>query len=127
MSPGFILSFAAAIASTLIMGLLYWLSGVHQRCRFSIIGISIVGAFCHNMVQLAMAYLILIKHSGIFVFFPWLSIGSLATGWVVGIVAGGVCRQLAKASESELTASPRKVRDKNCGCFGSGHTGSHLR
>jgi heptaprenyl diphosphate synthase len=103
MSPGFFLSFAAAIASTLIMGLLYWLSGVHQRCRFSIIGISIVGAFCHNMVQLALAYLILIKHSGIFVFFPWLSIGSLATGWVVGIVAGGVCRQLAKTSEFETS------------------------
>jgi uncharacterized membrane protein/energy-coupling factor transporter transmembrane protein EcfT len=101
MSPGFILSFAAAIASTLIMGLLYWLSGVHQRCRFSIIGISIIGAFCHNMVQLALAYLILIKHSGIFVFFPWLSIGSLATGWVVGIVAGDVCRQIAKASTLE--------------------------
>lgn len=100
LSPGFILSFAAAIVSTLIMGLLYWLSGVHRRCRFSIIGISIVGAFCHNMVQLALAYLILIKHSGIFIFFPWLSIGSLATGWVVGIVAGGVCRQLAKASTS---------------------------
>ena len=103
MSPGFILSCAAAIASTLIIGLLYWLSGVHQRCRFSIIGISIVGAFCHNMVQLGLAYFILIKHSGIFVFFPWLSIGSLATGWVVGIVAGGVCRQLAKASESETS------------------------
>lgn len=98
MSPGFILSFGAAVASTLIMGMFYWLSGILPRCRFSIIGISIVGAFCHNMVQLALAYLILVKHSGIFVFFPWLSIGALATGWVVGIVAGGVCRQVAKAS-----------------------------
>jgi heptaprenyl diphosphate synthase len=103
MSPGFILSLAAAIASTLMMGLFYWLSGVHQRCRFSIIGISIVGAFCHNMVQLALAYFLLIKHSGIFVFLPWLSIGSLATGWVVGIVAGDVCRQLAKASAPEAS------------------------
>jgi heptaprenyl diphosphate synthase len=106
MSPGFILSFAAAIASTLMMGLLYWLSGVQRLCRFSIIGISILGAFCHNMVQLALAYLLLVKHSGIFVFFPWLSIGSLATGWVVGTVAGGVCRQLAKASESETSETP---------------------
>ncbi len=103
LSPGFILSFAAAIASTLVMGLFYWLSGFHQRCRFSIIGISIVGAFCHNMVQLGLAYFLLVKHSGIFVFFPWLSIGSLATGWVVGIVAGGVCRQLANASPTETS------------------------
>lgn len=112
MSPGFILSFSAAIASTLIMGLFYWLSGLNARFRFSIIGISIVGAFCHNMVQLVLAYFLLVKHSGIFVFFPWLSIGALATGWVVGIVAGGVCRQLAKASAPEIsenTSTPLQV------------------
>ncbi len=112
MSPGFILSFSAAIASTLIMGLFYWLSGLNARFRFSIIGISIVGAFCHNMVQLVLAYFLLVKHSGIFVFFPWLSIGALATGWVVGIVAGGVCRQLAKASApepSENKSTPLQV------------------
>ncbi len=112
MSPGFILSFAAAIASTLVMGLFYWLSGIHVRYRFSIVGISIVGAFCHNMVQLVLAYFLLVKHSGIFVFFPWLSIGALATGWVVGIVAGGVCRQLAKApapKTSESTSTSLQV------------------
>jgi heptaprenyl diphosphate synthase len=106
MSPGFILSFSAAIASTLIMGLFYWLSGLNALFRFSIIGISIVGAFCHNMVQLFLAYFLLVKHSGIFVFFPWLSIGALATGWVVGIVAGGVCRQLANVSATETAENP---------------------
>ena len=106
MSPGFILSFSAAIVSTLIMGLFYWLSGLNARFRFSIIGISIVGAFCHNMVQLFLAYFLLVKHSGIFVFFPWLSIGALATGWVVGIVAGSVCRQLASVSATESVENP---------------------
>jgi len=109
LSPGFILSFAAAIASTLIMGLFYWISGTHQRLRFSIIGISIVGAFCHNMVQLGLAYFLLVKHSGIFVFFPWLSIGSLATGWVVGIVAGGVCRQLSNVSALETSENTSRT------------------
>ena len=89
MSPTFILSFAGAVTSTLIMGFFYWLSGVHRRFRFSIIGLSIIGAFCHNLVQLYLAYLLLVKHEGIFVFFPWLSIGAVATGWVVGVVAGG--------------------------------------
>jgi heptaprenyl diphosphate synthase len=114
MSPTFILSFSGAVLSTLIMGLFYWLSGVHRRFRLSIIGISIIGAFCHNLVQLYLAYLLLVKHEGIFVFFPWLSIGAVATGWVVGVVAGGVCRRLteipqqktlqevAAASESEM-------------------------
>ena len=109
MSPGFILSFAAAVSSTLIMGFFYWLSGLHARYRFSIIGISIVGAFCHNMVQLGMAYFLLVKHGGIFVFFPWLSIGALATGWVVGVVAGGVCRRLAGTSASTTSEAVSPV------------------
>ncbi|MEE4607216.1 MAG: Gx transporter family protein [Desulfobacteraceae bacterium] len=101
MSPTFILSFTGAVLSTLIMGFFYWLSGVHRQFRLSIIGISIIGAFCHNLVQLYLAYLLLVKHEGIFVFFPWLSIGAVATGWVVGVVAGGVCRRLAEIPQQD--------------------------
>lgn len=98
MSPTFILSFTGAVVSTLIMGFFYWLSGIHRYFRLSIIGISIIGAFSHNLVQLYMAYLLLVKHSGVFVFFPWLSIGAVATGWVVGVVAGRVCRRLSETT-----------------------------
>lgn len=96
LSPGFILSFSGAVISTLIMGFFYWLSGLHQRCQLSIIGLSIVGALTHNLVQLYLAYFLLIKNSGIFIFLPWLMIGALATGWVVGVVTGGVCRKLTE-------------------------------
>ncbi len=106
MSPTFILSFAGAVASTLIMGFFYWLSGFNRRFRLSIIGISIIGAFSHNLVQLYLAYLLLVKHEGIFVFFPWLSIGAVATGWVVGVVAGGVCRRLADIPALDM---PEKI------------------
>ena len=106
MSPTFILSFAGAVVSTLIMGFFYWLSGFHRRFRLSIIGISIIGAFSHNLVQLYLAYLLLVKHEGIFVFFPWLSIGAVATGWVVGVVAGGVCRRLADIPTQDM---PEKI------------------
>ncbi|MFC1815626.1 Gx transporter family protein [Thermodesulfobacteriota bacterium] len=102
MSPGFILSLSGAVISTLIMGFFYWLSGLHPRYRLSIIGISIIGAFSHNMVQLYLAYLLLVKHEGIFVFLPWLSIGAVATGWVVGMVAGGVCRKLAEVPKPDM-------------------------
>jgi heptaprenyl diphosphate synthase len=94
MSPTFILSLGGAVVSTLVMGFFYWLSGLSRYSRLSIIGISIIGAFVHNLVQLNLAYLLLVKHAGIFVFLPWLSIGSVATGWVVGVVAGGVCQRL---------------------------------
>ena len=102
MSPTFILSFSAAVISTLVMGFFYWLSGLHDRCRFSVIGISIIGAFTHNMVQLSLAYLLLVKHGGIFVFFPWLAYGAVAPGWLVGVVTGGVCRRLAESSSEKM-------------------------
>ena len=94
MSPAFILSFSGALISTLIMGLFYWLSRFHSRYRLSIVGISMVGAVSHNIVQLYLAYLILVRHGGIFVFFPWLCIGAVFTGWVTGVIAGRVCLEL---------------------------------
>lgn len=104
MSPTFILSFSAALASTATMGLFHRLSVIRWRYGFSIIGISIAGALTHNLVQLFLAYLILVKHTGIFVLFPWLAIGAVATGWITGLVAGGVCRRLAEGPAA--TASP---------------------
>ena len=99
MSPGFILSFSGAVISTMIMGLLLRLSDRYPNYGFSLIGISIAGAFTHNMVQLCLAYFILIRHSGIFLFFPWLSIGAVVMGYLVGITAGGVCRILENPGE----------------------------
>jgi heptaprenyl diphosphate synthase len=103
MSPAFILSFSGAVISTLLMGFFYWLSSFNNRYRLSLIGISIIGAFSHNMVQLYLAYLILVKHGGIFVFLPWLSMGSVATGWVIGVVTGGVCRKLKAIQKEEAS------------------------
>jgi len=91
MSPTFILSFSAALASTLVMGFLFWLSGFRGRYRFSIVGISIFGALTHNMVQLYLAYLILVRHRGIFVFLPWLAVGAVVTGLITGMVSRSVC------------------------------------
>jgi uncharacterized membrane protein/energy-coupling factor transporter transmembrane protein EcfT len=103
MSPTFILSFSGGIISTLVMGLFFWLSGFHRRYRLSIIGISVVGALTHNIVQIFLAYFILVKHPGIFVLFPWLSIGAVFMGWVTGFAAGGVCRKL-KQMQGEKVA-----------------------
>lgn len=103
MSPTFILSFSAALASTATMGLFHRFSVLRRRYGFSIIGISIAGALTHNLVQLFLAYLILVKHTGIFVLFPWLAIGAVGTGWITGLVAGGVCRRL---EEPAATAAP---------------------
>jgi heptaprenyl diphosphate synthase len=102
MSPTFVLSLSGALISTLVMGFLYWLAGFNKVYRLSIIGISIVGALVHNLVQLYLAYLILVKHGGIFIFLPWLCIGAVVMGWVTGAVAGGVCRRLEKIQKKEM-------------------------
>jgi heptaprenyl diphosphate synthase len=94
MSPTFILSLAGAIISTLVMGILFRISRLRFRYGFSIIGISIAGALTHNMVQLALAYLLLVRHTGVFVFFPFLCYGAVGMGWITGIAAAGVCRRL---------------------------------
>ena len=107
MSPGFILSFAAGVMSTLTMGFLYWLAHVWKQRLFSIVGISVAGALVHNIVQLGLAYLILVKHAGIFIFLPWLSIGAVFIGWFTGVVSGKICLKL-KETEGRRVASKVK-------------------
>jgi heptaprenyl diphosphate synthase len=106
MSPTFILSFLAAVVSSLVMGLLYWMSGFHRTYRFSLIGISILGALSHNMVQLFLAYLLLVKHRGIFVFAPWLCIGAVFMGLITGVVARKVCIKLKESPKQDANAEP---------------------
>ncbi len=107
MSPTFILSFSAGLISTLLMGFLYWVSSLHKQYRLSIVGISIASALVHNMVQLYLAYLLLVKHPGIFVFFPWLCIGALFMGWVTGIAAGKICLKLQEIQGQEIPEQKR--------------------
>lgn len=113
MSPTFILSFSGSLVSTLCMGLFYWLFCGQRRCRLSIVGLSILGAVAHNFTQLYLAYLILIKHPGIFMFWPWLAIGAVIMGWITGVVAGDVCRRLkdSKVEQSSLSGGKRKQTD----------------
>ncbi len=100
MSPAFILSFSAGVVSTFVMGFFYWLSCLYKRRRISIVGISVLGALAHNLTQLYLAYLILVKHPGIFVFVPWLCIGAVVMGWLTGVLSGQVCLKISQIRES---------------------------
>ena len=64
--------------------------------RISLISISIAGALTHNLVQIFLAYLLLIRHKGMFMFVPWLCVGAVATGWLSGTIAAATCRTLNK-------------------------------
>ncbi|MEJ2639172.1 MAG: Gx transporter family protein [Desulfosarcinaceae bacterium] len=95
LSPGFILSFSGGCASITAAGILQCISDRVGWLRVSPIGLGIAGAFVHNMVQLGLAYLLLMHHPGIFFLVPWLSLGSVVLGTLSGVLAVAVLNQLA--------------------------------
>ena len=82
-SPAFALGFSGGTLAVLMM----WLFLRSFKDRFSPIGISVIGAVAHNIGQLLIAHLFLIKHSSIWNFLPFMIISSIFTGSLVGIVA----------------------------------------
>jgi heptaprenyl diphosphate synthase len=95
LSPGFILSFSGGCASITVAGLLQRISDRIPPLRISPVGLGIAGAFVHNMVQLGLAYLLLIHHPGIFFLVPWLSFGAVILGAFSGYLAATVLKHLA--------------------------------
>lgn len=76
---GLLLSFSGGMISTLIMILLF----LTLSNYLSIIGVSVAGAAVHNAVQLAVAFL-LVHHTALFYYLPYLVLISLPTGIFVG-------------------------------------------
>ena len=113
LSPGFILSFAAGCASISAAGLLSLISARHPFCRISPIGLSIAGAFIHNMVQIYLAYLILFNHPGIFFLIPWLAFGSVILGGFSGFITAGIIKQLRQKTKAVSVAIHPEPAYKN--------------
>lgn len=126
LSPTFVLSICGGLFSALAMGLLLPFSRRRRRIGFSIIGISIAGALVHNVVQLYLAYLILVRHGGVFAFLPWLCYGAVGMGWITGAVAGGVCRRLESGSvRSPLSGEETESTSTQMGAFQPGDAFLH--
>lgn len=92
LTPGFILSFFSAAASTLVMWALWRFSARFPAWGLSLIGISVASAVAHNASQLGLAYLLMVRHPSIFYFAPWLAISGVVMGWLTGLVAAEVVR-----------------------------------
>lgn len=90
LSPTFILSLCAGLGSTGIMGVAY-----RYAKFFSPIGISVLGGFTHNLIQLYVAYLLIIKHAEIFYLFPVLSVFGMLTGFFNGWIVVGLHQYVA--------------------------------
>ena len=69
-----------------------------QVPKFSLIGVSVVGAVCHNIGQIIMACIIM--ETNIIVYYlPFLLVSATLTGVVIGIVVGLVVKRFEKNSK----------------------------
>lgn len=93
-SPAFVLSLAGGSAAIIAMGAVHRLGGG----IFSEIGISIIGAVCHNAAQLLAAYLLLIRHEGILLLLPLMILSATATGFINGLCARVVVKHFRPAA-----------------------------
>ncbi|MFB0527187.1 MAG: Gx transporter family protein [bacterium] len=102
-TPGFFLSFSGALMSALVMGGVYGLGRIGKGnpssqypFGFSIMGLSILGAVSHNLTQLFVAYIFLIRHKGVFLILPFLIVAAVVTGFITGYGANYLSREMRK-------------------------------
>ncbi len=88
--PTFWLGLSAGITSTLAMGgLIYFFPR-----KFSLIGVSLLGAYVHNLTQLTVASLLIIRHPGLIKLLPILLATALISGFITGSVATFIIEKL---------------------------------
>lgn len=98
--------FAVGFLFTGAFGILYSLAGgllslfvmviVKNAKIFSVVGVSLAGGVAHNLGQLIAATLI-VSNIKLFVYFPVLIFSGMASGIVIGIVAGLILTKLEHA------------------------------
>ncbi len=82
LNPVFWFALGGGVVATGTMGAVKrWARGV------SIVGNSMVGAFAHNITQLLLAYFLLVRRAGLFALFPYLTLVSVISGFLVGILS----------------------------------------
>ncbi len=90
LTPGFFLSLSGGVLATALMILARRLAGE----RLSPIGVSLLGAAGHATGQLLCAWLLLVRHAGLWTLFPPLLLFALGAGLVNGLAADLVIRHL---------------------------------
>ncbi len=89
LQPVFFMALGGGIVATLGMSLL-----LRSPKLFSILGVSIAGAFLKNITQLALAGFIFIQTNSIFSLLPLFMLSSIPAGVIVGIVAMWTVKKL---------------------------------
>lgn len=84
-----IYSLAGAVVSLIVMSVIKKIGG------FSIIGVSMAGAVCHNMGQVMVA-IIVVENVSVIYYVPALLVAGIITGAVIGIISKRVLSVIKK-------------------------------
>lgn len=82
-TPVFVFALTGGLVSTVVMAM----TARVRPGTFGPVGISVMGAVSHNIIQLIVAYLFFIKSAEIFIFIPVFVLTGIVTGNVTGLVA----------------------------------------
>jgi len=81
-TPVFVLALTGGVVSTLVMAVVY-----KSTRAFGPVGISVLGAVSHNVIQLAVAYFLFLQVGELFIFLPVYILAGIATGTLTGLVS----------------------------------------
>lgn len=90
LTPVFVFALAGGIVSVLVMGF-----ALRSLKVFGPVGVSVLGAVSHNVIQLVVAYLLFVKSSELFIFIPVFVITGVVTGALTGLVSAIICEKMA--------------------------------
>jgi heptaprenyl diphosphate synthase len=96
LGPAFMLSLGGGISSTLSMGIIVSLS----PRLFSTIGLSIIGAFFHNITQLFLAYFLFVQRiEAILLITPFIILLGTLTGTINGFLSDILMKNLKNSGQ----------------------------
>jgi heptaprenyl diphosphate synthase len=96
LGPAFILSLAGGMSSALSMGIIVSLSPV----LFSTVGLSIIGAFFHNITQLFLAYFLFVQRiEAILLITPFIILLGTLTGTINGFISDILMKNLKNSGQ----------------------------
>jgi heptaprenyl diphosphate synthase len=99
LGPSFMLSFSGGVASTAAMGLAY----VTLGNVFGPVGLSLVGAFFHNVAQLTLAYFLFIQRVEAVLFItPVIILIGTLTGVANGAVSGLLIKKILQKNGENI-------------------------
>lgn len=89
LSPGFLLSLSGALAAVSVVGLAGSLP-----LGLGAVGLSLLASLAHMSAQMAVAWLVILRHDGLWLALPWFLMGSWFTGILNGVLAAALLSRL---------------------------------